>query len=184
MANLNVRHQRFIEEYLKDFNQTRAYMTAFNNDNYQSCAASANKLLKNPKIKQAIQEIIDEENEKIKYMRWRLIDDTYKKAFSDITQIIKIKKNVVVIKDFDDLTEEQKRLVKGIKEGKNGIEIEFIDQHKEKEFLNKLLNEKEERENGLNTYDTSSVDGLTIDQLLDIVNQDVHLEGEDDEDEE
>lgn len=178
MANLNVRHQRFIEEYLKDFNQTRAYMTAFNNYNYQSCAASANKLLKNPKIKQAIQEIIDEENEKIKYMRWRLIDDTYKKAFSDITQIIKIKKNVVVIKDFDDLTEEQKRLVKGIKEGKNGIEIEFIDQHKEKEFLNKLLNEKEERENGLNTYDVSSLDNLTEEQLLAIAAQDVPLEGE------
>ncbi len=183
MADLTTKQKLFIEEYLEDFNKTRAYMRAFNNPNYNSSSVSASRLCENPNIQAAINKRIEEDKKKISLMTWKLIDDTYKKAFGDITQIAKVMGDNVTIEDFNNLTREQKRLIKGAKMGKNGVEVEFVDQLKEKALLNQLLKEREQKENGFNVYDLSMLGGLNIEQLILLANQDVNLDGEEEDDE-
>lgn len=52
---MNEKQELFIREYLKDFNGTRAYKTAYNVDDDKVAATSAWRLLRNVEIQQAIQ---------------------------------------------------------------------------------------------------------------------------------
>lgn len=58
---MNLKQQRFCDEYLKDGNATRAYMVAYPDSNYESAQANAIRLIGNDKIRQ----YIDEKNREI-----------------------------------------------------------------------------------------------------------------------
>lgn len=53
---MNLKQQRFCDEYLKDGNGTRAYMTAYPDSSEESARTSASDLLTNPNVKQYIEE--------------------------------------------------------------------------------------------------------------------------------
>lgn len=53
---MNEKQEIFIREYLKDFNGTRAYKTAYNVEDDKVAATSAWRLLRNVDIQKAIQE--------------------------------------------------------------------------------------------------------------------------------
>lgn len=57
---LNAKQKKFCEEYIKDFNATRAYMEAYDTDDVKGAGASSSRLLKNPLIRTHIQELIKE----------------------------------------------------------------------------------------------------------------------------
>lgn len=50
VQKLNKRHKRFCDEYLKDFNATRAYKTVYPTAKDETAATNGNKLLRNAKI--------------------------------------------------------------------------------------------------------------------------------------
>ena len=58
---MNMKQQRFCDEYLKDCNGTRAYVVAYPDSNEDSARSSACDLLANPSVKQ----YIEEHNEKL-----------------------------------------------------------------------------------------------------------------------
>lgn len=47
---LSKKHQRFVNEYLKQWNGTRAYMAVYPNSSYGAAMVSASELLRTPKI--------------------------------------------------------------------------------------------------------------------------------------
>jgi phage terminase small subunit len=51
---LSKKHQRFVAEYLKSFNGTRAYMAVYPKSSYEAAMVSASELLRNPKVSEAI----------------------------------------------------------------------------------------------------------------------------------
>lgn len=53
---LSKKHQRFVAEYLKCFNGTRAYMAVYPKSSYEAAMVSAHELLRNPKISGVIEE--------------------------------------------------------------------------------------------------------------------------------
>lgn len=53
---MNLKQQRFCDEYLKDGNGTRAYMTAYPDSSEESARSSACDLLANPNVKQYLEE--------------------------------------------------------------------------------------------------------------------------------
>lgn len=52
VKKINVRHKKFCQEYLKDFNATRAYKVAYNSKNEKAAAVNASKLLRNTKVQE------------------------------------------------------------------------------------------------------------------------------------
>lgn len=64
---LTLKQQQFVLNYAdpesETFgNQTRSYMTAYNRDNYSACSTDAHRMLKNPRVRKSIEQILAEEN--------------------------------------------------------------------------------------------------------------------------
>lgn len=57
---LSKKHQKFVDEYLRCWNGTRAYMRVYRNSSYDSARANAPKLLANDSIAQTISERMNE----------------------------------------------------------------------------------------------------------------------------
>lgn len=52
IKKLNKRHEKFCQEYLKDFNATRAYKAVYDSKNDNAASANASKLLRNTKVQE------------------------------------------------------------------------------------------------------------------------------------
>lgn len=50
IKKLNSKHKKFAQEFLKDFNATRAYKVVYKSKNQQTAASNASKLLRNAKV--------------------------------------------------------------------------------------------------------------------------------------
>lgn len=60
MKELNKKQKAFCEEYIKDFNITRAYMRAYGTENEDSACICGIRLLKDARIRLYTQELIKE----------------------------------------------------------------------------------------------------------------------------
>ena len=52
---MNQKHLLFIQNYLIDGNGTQAYLKAYPNVTYETAYVNASKLLRNPKVKEAVE---------------------------------------------------------------------------------------------------------------------------------
>lgn len=130
----------FVKEYLKDLNKTQAYIRAgYKAKNENVAAASAAKLLRNPKIQEKIQAAMKEREKRTEITQDRVLKEIANLAFTDRTGIVNLKNNNLIIKNFDELTPEQKACISGVKETKHGIEVTFYNKEKALEMLGRHL---------------------------------------------
>lgn len=161
----------FIKEYLKDLNATQAYIRAgykFKNENV--AAASAAKILRNPKIQEKIQKAMAEREKRTEITQDRVLKEMANLAFTDRTGIVNLNNNRLIIKNFDELTPEQKACISGVKETKHGIEVTFYNKEKALEMLGRhlgMFTEKLEVKGELITEDPFK--GLTTDELKKVI---------------
>jgi phage terminase small subunit len=99
---------RFCKEYVKDLNATRAYIRAgYINKTDASAAASASILLKNPKIKAYLGEILN-------LTEASVISEVAKIAFANLTDIVELKNNSLTIKDTSEISDRAKSALQSI----------------------------------------------------------------------
>lgn len=150
MAKLTDKQQRFVDEYLIDLNATQAAIRAGYNKKTARQIAAQNLSKLN------IQEEI-EKQQKLQQRRTRITQDMVLRelaaiAFaksSDYAQIVEkelptenggsVMGTVVQFTPTEELTEEQKKALQGIKEGKYGIEVAQCDKVKALELLGRHL---------------------------------------------
>lgn len=161
----------FVKEYLKDLNATQAYIrTGYKFKNENVAAASAAKLLRNPKIQEKIQAAMKEREKRTEITQDRVLKEIANLAFTDRTGIVNLKNNNLIIKNFDELTPEQKACISGVKETKHGIEVTFYNKEKALEMLGRHLGifiEKLEVKGELKTDDPFK--GLTTEELKKVI---------------
>lgn len=58
IKKLNERHKKFAQEYLKDFNATRAYKAVYSTKNDKTAATNGGKLLRNAEVQEYLSEVI------------------------------------------------------------------------------------------------------------------------------
>lgn len=80
--NLNEKQKRFCDEYLIDFNATRAYKAVYKVGDKISEAASS-RLLRNVKVKNYLAEKSKEATKDVKVSRERVLDELATIAFAD-----------------------------------------------------------------------------------------------------
>lgn len=143
---LTNKQKSFVDAYLanEEMNATRAYKAVYKNVKSDDVAAvNANRLLRNANVK----EYLDQRMEELQ-KRTEITQDDVVKRLSDIiqakpTNIVKVEekdgKQIVTIKNTDDLSEIDQSLISGIKMGRNGIEVTFVDKIKVIELLGKHL---------------------------------------------
>lgn len=174
--------KRFCDEYLIDLNATRAYKVAYPRCKKEETAnAASSRMLRNVKVQEYISKKQQEIEKRTEVTQDMVIKELAAIAFSkasDYAKLKKMKRNVPIfdgedIVDYkeeeytgieftptDELTEEQKKALSGIKEGKFGIQVDSCDKVKALELLGRHLGifndkidvnvkEKEEKKNAI-----------------------------------
>ncbi len=161
----------FVKEYLKDLNGTQAYIRAgYKVKDENSAAVMANRLLRNVKIQEKIQVAMKEREKRTEITQDRVLKEIANLAFTDRTGIVNLKNNSLIIKNFDELSPEQKVCISGVKETKFGIEVTFYNKEKALEMLCRhlgMFTEKLEVKGELKTEDPFK--GLSTEELKKVI---------------
>ena len=179
VKTLTNKQKVFVNEYLKDLNATRAYKTAYKNiKSEETAATNGSKLLRNTKVAEEIQKRMDERAKRTEITQDKVLKEIARLAFTDITSIVSVKKfktnigeySKVVIKDFSELTEDQRACISGVKETKLGIEVSFCSKERALELLGRhlgMFNDKLQLSGEIKTGNPFA--GLTTEELKEII---------------
>lgn len=148
---LTERQKKFVNEYLKDLNATKAAERA----GYASKTAGSqgNRMLKNVEIQNEIEKKMKAREKRTEVTQDKVIKELASIAFartSDYAKVItrnikdpitgkKVKVTGVKLTETDELTDEQIAALSCIKEGKYGIEVSQCDKVRALELLGKHL---------------------------------------------
>lgn len=148
MSKLTEKQEQFCQEYVKDFNATRAYMRVFKNISYDSARVESCKLLTNPNIRTCIDKLKEDISEQHKNMREKIIAKYERIAFTPVIDFLEEndiefengrKARTYILKDFKDIPWELKDIVKSITPAVNGWRVEFLDPQVALDALRKML---------------------------------------------
>ena len=179
VKTLTNKQKVFVNEYLKDLNATRAYKTAYKNiKSEETAATNGSKLLRNTNVAEEIQKRMDERAKRTEITQDKVLKEIARLAFTDITSIVSVKKfktnigeySKVVIKDFSELTEDQRACISGVKETKLGIEVSFCSKERALELLGRhlgMFNDKLQLSGEVKTG--NPVAGLKTEELKEII---------------
>ncbi len=178
MAELNNRQRKFCSEYIYDWNMTKAYRKAYPECKTDNAAStSAFELLKNPKIKDYIEEIQADIEKQVGISRQMVLDEHMKLGFSSIAHL---HNTWISRKDFEDLTDDEKDCIQEIDtkikfevhkdpvlECKIVVEVEYIkvklyDKQKSLDAINKMLGYNEPDK--LQVSSKNKIKGITFDE--------------------
>lgn len=156
----------FVKEYLKDLNGTQSYIRAgYKVKDENSAAVMANRLLRNVKIQEKIQVAMKEREKRTEITQDRVLNEIANLAFTDRTGIVNLKNNSLIIKNFDELSPEQKACISGVKETKFGIEVTFYNKEKALEMLGKHLGMFTEKLEVNGNINSNPFENLTTEEL-------------------
>ena len=84
---LNPKQERFCEEYMIDKNATQAYLRAYGCE-YNAAKVNASKLLTNTNVQNRIEQLREEERDRLRVDRQRILDELAKIAFVNISDLV------------------------------------------------------------------------------------------------
>lgn len=149
MKALPPKRELFLQEYVKDFNGTRAYKTVYHSKSDNSAAVEARKLLRNPQLKERLTEIMNATAERNSLTEDMIIDELKCIAFSKGSDYTKSVKRTADNQEYeidvaenvptDELTETQKKAISCIENTKYGVKVSTYDKVKALELLGKHI---------------------------------------------
>lgn len=130
----------FADEYLIDLNATRAYRVVYPSVKKDETArANSSRMLTNANVAKYITERMEERQKRTEITQDRVLKELAVIAFAKATDYAEVKDGQVIIKDTEELNEQQARAIAGIKEGKFGVEVKLNDKEKALELLGRHL---------------------------------------------
>jgi len=112
MDGLNAKQERFVLEYLLDFNGTKAAIRAGYSE--KSAHSTATTLLKNPKVSSAMRNKIAEKEGVFDIKKNDVLNELGKIAFSNLTDVAEWSHNHFHLKDSADLLKKHSSVIKKI----------------------------------------------------------------------
>lgn len=109
--NLNEQQKRFCEAYVVDWNATQAYLSAYPNSSYDAARANAARLITNDNVKAYIEDCKKRTAELAGISALKVALEHKKIAFQSAANL---RQDWDTVKDWDDLTEEEKAIISEI----------------------------------------------------------------------
>lgn len=134
---LTDKQDKFIDEYLIDLNATQAAIRAGYSE--KTARQIGQNLLTKVDIQESIQARMEERQKRTHITQDKVLNEIAAVAFANATDLVKVQDGIVCIKDTDTLEENVKKAIVGIKEGRNGIEINMANKVSALEMLGKHL---------------------------------------------
>ena len=193
---LTEKQKIFCDEYLIDFNATRAYKAAYKNvKNDGAAAASASRLLRNAKIQNYIGKKMKEREKRTEITQDKVLKELAKIAFANAADYARVvekeyvedirdekgnvigqevkKYKTVEVETTDNLDKDKQAAIAGIKQGATGIEVKLNDKLKALELIGRhlgMFNDKIEVQGDINT--NNPFRGLTTEELKKLIEDD------------
>lgn len=104
MDGLNLRQQRFVQEYLIDLNGTRAYKVAYEQDDDDAACAAASRLLADGRVIQAVDAGKAAYAANASTMKARIVRELARIAFSDARLLYRVDGSLKAPHEWDDDT--------------------------------------------------------------------------------
>lgn len=112
---LSQKQRLFVDEYMKEMNGTKAYLSVYKGTKKDEIAAAcASKLLRNAKVKAEIESRNTKLTDKAELTADSIINEVKALAFSRMDQYVDVTDNEVTLKDWSGLTSEQLAAVQEI----------------------------------------------------------------------
>ena len=152
LNKIEIRQRLIIDEwFINGFNGLQAYKKINPKSSDDTCKVNFSKLLTYTNVQQYIQDKQKRVSEDSSVTHQEIVNELKSFAFLDTTKIVSIQSvgtvqldepgklftQKVIIKNFDELTDVQKRSIESIKETRNGIEVKFFPKATAFEMLNK-----------------------------------------------
>ena len=144
---LTPKQMRFVDEWLIDFNGTQAAIRAGYSE--KTAAATAARLLRNVNIQAEISRRQKDLQRRTEVTQEQVVKELARLAFADAS--------VVCVTDFDNLTEDQRAAIQGIKPTNFGWEIKLCDKLKALELLGRHIGMFTDKLEGKGAIDIASV---------------------------
>lgn len=131
---MTTRQLKFIEEYLVDFNATRAAISA--GYSQKTARAQATRLLTNADVSVELTRRKTEMAESVQLTQKQVLDELLALGFSDVTDYLDIlDASELQLKDLSALPKTLRKAISSIKLGKNGLELKLYDKLRALELL-------------------------------------------------
>lgn len=131
---------RFVSEYLIDLNATQAVRRAgYHCKSDEAAAAQGSRLLSYAKVKQAIQDAMEDREARTNITQDRVLAELAAIAFADPGDYQRVRRGRLTLIGTEDITKEKRRAVQGYRRTKDGPEVVLGDKIKALELLGKHL---------------------------------------------
>lgn len=138
MARLTPKQQRFVEEYLVDLNATQAAIRAGYSE--RTAEATGSRLLRNVKVKTAIQQARDKRTERTEITQDMVIQQLAKIAFHDFRDVVEWEGNKIRIRDSEEVDGTIiQEIQESISEGSRNLKVKTNDRMKALDMLGRHL---------------------------------------------
>lgn len=115
--SLTEKQKRFCEEYLVDLNATQAYKRAgYSVSNNGAAESASSRLLSNVKVQTYIAELRADQQRRTAITADKVIIELAHVAMGRISNVVKVRNNVVEITDFDKLEEQELAAIAAVKQ--------------------------------------------------------------------
>ena len=138
---LDEKLKMLVDEYLIDFNGTRAYKAVWGEHVTDNTAAvEASKHLRKPKVTQYLQDRIKERERRTEITQDDVVRSLKMILDANVIDVVNVKGQYkITLKDISEIPKELQYAIKSIKPSKDGIEVEFYDKLRAVELLGKHL---------------------------------------------
>lgn len=129
--------EKFAIEYLRDFNAVQAAVRA----GYSETTAHSNShvMIEEPEIKELVAKHISKIAKRNDISAERVLKELARIAFANIREVAKWNGNKIMVKNSDELTEDEVACISEIKETKDGVQVKFHDKAAALDKLGKYL---------------------------------------------
>ncbi|MBS5800775.1 MAG: terminase small subunit [Clostridiales bacterium] len=189
------KQKAFVDEYLIDLNATRAYKAVYKNVKSDDVAAvNGNRLLRNAKVEEYLNKRMKDREKRTEITQDKVLNELAQIAFANGSDFAKVVEKPVLKEDgsvlldpiteepiyyktvemklTDELPEEKRKAIAGIKMGKNGIEVNTCDKVRALELLGRHLgmwNDKLQVK--ADVTNSNPYDELTVEELKALAKQ-------------
>ena len=145
MSKLTVKQEKFVRAYVESGNATQAYIEAYSTKNMKQATINNNAymLLNKSDIKASVKKLKSKLRNKDIITKEEMLQ-TYAEMYKvNPLDYMTVKNDdgeqKVIIKDLDSLTEAQQKCIKGIKQTRNGVELELYSKAEIGDRIAKML---------------------------------------------
>jgi phage terminase small subunit len=121
---MNLKQQRFCQEYIVDLNATKAAIRA--GYSHKTASSQGERLLRNVEIQAEIQRLQSERSQRLDITADDVLKDLAAIAFTPISEVLTVEDGTVTLNDSSEWSDDAHKAVEAARQSKDGFSIKMV----------------------------------------------------------